>query len=175
MVTNKSFALSAKLTDAQSDAIVHNRKSDNRRRRFDDDDIDHVDAMDSDDSGSRASRRTPTVAGPAKEFSERLDEALENVRAVIDADMEREKWGIDDLDKEKTADGSCWKYKDELESAIQRIAENLIEREEESRLVVLGLVSKEHVLLLGPPGTGECSRLQPQMPFKWVTLTQEFI
>ncbi len=35
------------------------------------------------------------------------------------------------------------------------VAAGLVEREEEARLVVLAMIAQEHVLLLGPPGTGE--------------------
>jgi MoxR-like ATPase len=35
------------------------------------------------------------------------------------------------------------------------VSEGLVERDEEARLVVLGMVAQEHVLLLGPPGTGK--------------------
>ena len=42
-----------------------------------------------------------------------------------------------------------------IESAIGKVAENLVEREEEAIVVVLGMISSEHVLLLGSPGTGK--------------------
>ena len=38
---------------------------------------------------------------------------------------------------------------------MERVSENLVERDEESRLVVLGMAAGEHVLFLGPPGTGK--------------------
>ena len=42
------------------------------------------------------------------------------------------------------------------------VAAGLVEREEEARLVVLAMIAQEHVLLLGPPGTGE-SAIQPRL------------
>ena len=38
---------------------------------------------------------------------------------------------------------------------MERVSKNLVERDEESRLVVLGMAAGEHVLFLGPPGMGK--------------------
>ena len=47
------------------------------------------------------------------------------------------------------------RHKEELEAAVGAVAAGLVEREEEARLVVLAMIAQEHVLLLGPPGTGK--------------------
>jgi MoxR-like ATPase len=46
-------------------------------------------------------------------------------------------------------------YKDTLKNAIQKLGENLIERDTEVRLILLAALAREHILLLGPPGTGK--------------------
>jgi len=43
----------------------------------------------------------------------------------------------------------------ELHQAIEKISFGLVERDEEARLVVLGVVAQEHILFLGPPGTAK--------------------
>ena len=56
---------------------------------------------------------------------------------------------------EKDREESCWRHRDELKLAVDSVAENLVERDEEARLLVLSVISGEHILFLGPPGTGK--------------------
>ncbi|KAL7570304.1 hypothetical protein ACA910_017154 [Epithemia clementina (nom. ined.)] len=88
-------------------------------------------------------------------FHQRADDALESLKASANDVVSREVWSVDILDKEKQAIGSCWKYRDELRLAIDRVGEGLVERSVEARLVVLALLATEHILLLGVPGTGK--------------------
>lgn len=46
-----------------------------------------------------------------------------------------------------------------LADTIEYVASDLVERDTEARLVVLGMISKEHVLFIGPPGTSSKSLL----------------
>ena len=56
--------------------------------------------------------------------------------------------------EEKQSEGACWKNSDQLMRATRRlICEGLVERDEGARLVVLATVARDHLLLLGPPGT----------------------
>ena len=143
-------------TTRNSDAVLLQRKRRSKKDRFDDDDDDlwipenSEDSMDHEDTGSSVAA-PPSAYG---DYNARLDEALSNLKISVEAMVKEATWDRARLDTERNAIGSCWGYRGELESAVERVVENLIEREEESRLVVLGLVSKEHVLLLGPPGTG---------------------
>ena len=41
-----------------------------------------------------------------------------------------------------------------LQAAIQKIEKGLVERNEEAKLLLLTALCREHLLLLGPPGTG---------------------
>jgi hypothetical protein len=89
------------------------------------------------------------------DYSSRVEAAVDTLREAANAKVEQNAWQVSSLDDEKNAKGSCWQYRDQLKTAIERISENLVERDEESRLVVLGMVCNEHVLLLGEPGTGK--------------------
>jgi hypothetical protein len=89
------------------------------------------------------------------DYNDRVDEAIVRIRDTVATTIKERAWQVSILDSEKNSSTSCWRYRDQLHAATERISENLIEREEESRLVVLGMVSSEHVLLLGPPGTGK--------------------
>jgi MoxR-like ATPase len=42
-----------------------------------------------------------------------------------------------------------------LTESISFVGTGLVERETESRLVILSFLSREHVLLIGPPGTSK--------------------
>lgn len=88
-------------------------------------------------------------------FATQVQEAVQKVRAFALKEMEDEAWQVSELDEEKNRMGSCWLYRDQLREAVARVNDNLVEREEESRLVVLGMAAGEHVLFLGPPGTAK--------------------
>jgi MoxR-like ATPase len=42
-----------------------------------------------------------------------------------------------------------------IERLCQRIRSNLVERDEAARLVLLGALAGEHLLIVGPPGTAK--------------------
>ena len=46
-----------------------------------------------------------------------------------------------------------WSKSKVISDTISYVEEGLVERDLEARLVVLGMVSQEHVLFIGPPGT----------------------
>jgi len=87
--------------------------------------------------------------------SSSAEEAVASLRALVTESIQEQKWKISALDEEKNSEESCWQYRAELKSAIDRMAEGLVERDEEARLVVLAMVSREHILLLGTPGTAK--------------------
>ena len=146
-------------TTRNSDTVLLRRKRDERKRkqRFDDNDErdDLWNSRYSDDADYPDSGATILASPTADVYNAKVDEALNNLKANVEMTLRRENSISAELDKEQNASGSCWKYKAELESAVERVGENLVERDEEARLVVLGLVSREHVLLLGVPGTGK--------------------
>eukprot|EP00980_Cylindrotheca_fusiformis_P003786 scaffold834_cov123-Cylindrotheca_fusiformis.AAC.33 len=87
-----------------------------------------------------------------------LDEVLKAthlLREVALRELENDFWKPKKLLEERDRVGSCWGHLEELKVAVKKVGEGLIEREEESRLVVLSLMADEHILLLGVPGTGK--------------------
>lgn len=44
---------------------------------------------------------------------------------------------------------------DALRQAMRQAVAHLVERQQTAELLILGLVAREHVLLIGPPGTGK--------------------
>ena len=89
------------------------------------------------------------------EFYKRVEDAVVKIQDATNARIADDEWRPKRLDEEKDSKNSGWKYRDQLKFAVETVGENLIERSEEARLVVLGMVSSEHVLLLGPPGTAK--------------------
>jgi len=88
-------------------------------------------------------------------FNAKAEEATERLRRSVVEILEEQIWTKGELENEIFREGSSWRYRHELRAAVDRISEGLVEREEESRLVVLGMAAKEHVLFLGVPGTAK--------------------
>ena len=42
-----------------------------------------------------------------------------------------------------------------IQKALRRLSAGLVERETEVQLLLLAAMCQEHILLLGPPGTGQ--------------------
>ena len=89
----------------------------------------------------------------SKSFPERTKEALAALRDAATAAIDEQKWTPGQLDAERNDYTN--NYQDQLKVSIEFVSRDLVEREEESRLVVLALLAQEHLLLLGPPGTGK--------------------
>ena len=98
---------------------------------------------------------TSPASSSADSFGSQVSGAVESIQSFVLSEIENQAWQVKDLDNEKNAEGSCWCYRDQFRDAVARISDNLVEREEESRLVVLGCAAGEHVLFLGAPGTAK--------------------
>jgi MoxR-like ATPase len=107
-----------------------------------------------DDTSDDNNTLEPTLDAE-ESFNLQLEEAVETVVSSVATTLQDQEWKVCELHAEKDRATSCWRYRSELKAAVDRIAENLVERDEEARLVVLGMISQEHVLFLGPPGTGK--------------------
>ena len=90
-----------------------------------------------------------------KEDSSR-DPYLDQVQKVTDrlisevtSTIEERRWSRTMLENERNHESSCWKYRSQVEAAICHLTDGLVERSGEARLVVLALLSSEHILLLG--------------------------
>ena len=64
-------------------------------------------------------------------------------------------WTVERLNEERKVNGKCWEAHKHLNAAVAIIEDGLVERGEDSRLVVLAMIANEHILLIGKPGTGK--------------------
>ena len=88
-------------------------------------------------------------------YFKQTEKMIATLRKSASSLVQEQRWKTYNLDDEKASETSCWRYRSELQFAVEKVAEGLVEREEEARLVVLGMVSREHLLFLGPPGTAK--------------------
>jgi hypothetical protein len=129
-----------------------------RKRRFLEDDdawdhqfhrLDEVSKSGSDTHESLISTKTQKDHGKTFEFLQRVDDAYESMQQQVT--LELRMWSRDHLESEvKQSPFHC--KRNILLDSISHVESGLIERNAESRLVVLGMVSQEHVLFIGPPG-----------------------
>lgn len=88
-------------------------------------------------------------------FNDKVESLVLKLQHQVDQQLSEMTGAADELDKERLEMGSCWRYNSELRAAIDVVRMDLIERDEEAMLVVLGMITREHVILLGPPGTAK--------------------
>lgn len=158
------------LTDRRSNSHVKLRKrveGAQTKRRFDDDD--EIWDLRGDETLSwrpSKSSKGVTNVGSAEisEYDLKVESALELVQAIASQEVERSKLSTSEID-------ISWSKRMVITETISYIERGLIERGLEARLVVLGMISKEHVLFIGPPGTSSefgCvrNRFLPQIVLK---------
>ncbi len=159
-----SFALQAAMKNSDSDQIslhLHKRdRVDGKRRRFKDEDDDDNDIWsyendggyyDTDTTHDRESNPIPDTE-EKNEFVIRTEESVERINNLVSvASAERTKSLKEELNKE-LIQNSMTKI---LADAISCVGTGLVERDAESRLVILSFISREHILFIGPPGTSK--------------------
>lgn len=89
---------------------------------------------------------TDVASADISEFALKVERALELVQATASQEVERSKSATSEID-------ISWSKSIVISETISYIERGLVERGLEARLVVLGMISKEHVLFIGPPGT----------------------
>ena len=92
---------------------------------------------------------------PIQTYSSIVEESVDALKLTVGNSLAANAWNPTELREERNTDGSCWNYRKDLNDAVSTVSAGLIERQEEARLVVLAMLSMEHILLLGVPGTGE--------------------
>lgn len=121
-----------------------------------------------DDSRSTDAYRNE-LGGESIQFADRKDlsdksqytalvaAAFDKVEHLVNQKVEQQQVSIHDrrVAEEALTVSTTTSIGEQLRSAINIVSENLVERAEDSRIVVLAVASGEHVLLLGPPGTGK--------------------
>lgn len=140
------------LTDRRNNSHVKLRKrvdGARTKRRFDDDD-EIWDLREDETLSWRPSNSQGTISdvitAEISEYDLKVESALELVQANALQEVERSKLSMLEID-------ISWSKSIVISETISYIERGLIERGLEARLVVLGMISKEHVLFIGPPGT----------------------
>ncbi|KAG7370821.1 phospholipid-translocating P-type ATPase, flippase [Nitzschia inconspicua] len=88
-------------------------------------------------------------------FSESVQESLKLLQQTALELAKEKEWTPEQLQNERQRKGSCWDVHTQLDVAVSKVEEGLVERGEEARLVVLAMIASEHILLLGSPGTAK--------------------
>jgi hypothetical protein len=126
-----------------------------KRRRFDDDDGDDDWDLRQDESlhlkrrgyiNSNEGIRLQEISADKSEFVQRVEKALKFIHDTALKEVERGRLAASDSE-------FVWSKSEVISDTIKYVERGLVERDLEARLVVLGMISKEHVLFVGPPGT----------------------
>lgn len=88
------------------------------------------------------------------EFQVKVTRQVERLKQTASDRYSTLEWNPDELEKERLSTGQSIPG-NEIQQAIERVREGLVERDEDARLVVLSMIANEHILLLGPPGTAK--------------------
>jgi MoxR-like ATPase len=134
-----TVALQARSTRDPSQGTETYVESDGRRESEQDDDED----------------RGIDLSSGNSDFRSRVQGVLAAVQEQVNEAIQGDLWHSSLLYNEKTREESCWRHRDDVKLAVDSVGENLVEREEEARLLVLSVIAGEHILFLGPPGTGK--------------------
>ena len=136
------------------------KKSNKWKNVYDNYDDEGYDSYD-DDNSSFQSRKKQEVQDNSnsnwivtEDFTNQVQEATNLIKQTAEEKVAMESWRAEELEQEKSTNASL-SHETELKAAVARVEEGLVERGEESRLVVLSMVANEHILLLGVPGTGK--------------------
>jgi uncharacterized protein with von Willebrand factor type A (vWA) domain len=117
-----------------------------KRRRFDDfdDDSEWQETKYVDDFKHGSIARESQVQ--QSKFNQQVEEAVSLLKNIASKLVEENRLAVDELKLP-------WSESKVLADTIEYVESGLVERDIEARLVVLGMISQEHVLFIGPPGT----------------------
>jgi hypothetical protein len=161
--SGKSLSSSQSDYETASQAYSHMklRKRDTgpktKRRRFDEGDDDDDDDWDlrkdeslnwkrGRSSSANEGFRSREKSEDKPDFVHRVEKALELIQETALKEVDRGRLAVSELEV-------AWSKSKVVSDTIGYVERDLVERDLEARLVVLGMISKEHVLFIGPPGT----------------------
>lgn len=151
-----SFALQA-MSNSDSDGVnMRQYKRDKRRRFQDEDDDDDIWSYgrgyeSTDTNDNQETEENKPVEPDAFVF--RVENSVEKIQYLATSEIEeRMKVIKEELIAELSGKSSTRQI---LAESISLVGTGLVERDIESRLVILALISQEHVLFIGPPGTSK--------------------
>ena len=130
------------------------RGAKSKKQRFDDDDDDHWEFEDDDESytggGSSKFLSSDTQETPIEkpEYVLRVEEAVKLLEKTAEETLNERKHTLSDMNISPPSSNV-------ISETIAHIESGLVERDLEARLVVLGMISREHILFIGPPGTSK--------------------
>lgn len=128
-------------------------KDKTQRKRLDDFD-DDFDWQESEYKGyvndGPTSKNTRESHLEKSEFNQQVEEAVSLIQDDVSKLLVENRVDVEDLE-------APWSESKVLADTIEYVESGLVERDIEARLVVLGMISKEHVLFIGPPGTSSTS------------------
>lgn len=155
-----NFALRAmsNLNAYRINCRLHKReKGTGKRRRFEDEDDDiwsndeDTNYYGADATDDENSEDTDSPLENAS-FAIRIEESVERMIGLASAATEQRRKVLKEELKTELLQNSMSQI---LTESISFVGTGLVERETESRLVILSFLSREHVLLIGPPGTSK--------------------
>mmetsp|Transcript_23552 Transcript_23552/g.49358 ORF Transcript_23552/g.49358 Transcript_23552/m.49358 type:complete len:1294 (+) Transcript_23552:86-3967(+) len=166
-----TFGLTSVLSDEdmnhikiETQSYKKDRRSGTKRNRFDDDDEGSVYDLDEGggsplsftaDGSSKTKSNTETDKTEKSEYVLRVEDSINDIRGTAKESINSDIGAVEELQNEIDLVNSLWSKSYILSDSIAFIESGLIEREVEARLVVLAMVSQEHVLFVGPPGTSK--------------------
>lgn len=143
-------AIAAKRSSYDDDG---GRSTKRRKGKFDDGEDDYE--WDDKEMETLPTRSQKSFSAVGQSYVEEVNKAVQllndNARSIVHS----RRWTEEVLMQERNDEKSCWGYLPKLSDSIDMIGEGLVERQDESRLVVLSMLADEHILLLGVPGTGK--------------------
>lgn len=150
-----SFALRA-VSNSDRDRVNMRLYKRDKRRRFEDDDDDDMWSYDGDYETTdttvdqESGDDDPIVADA---YVLRVEDSIKKIQHMASLEIEERtkvlKEGLNEELKQKSSTRQI------LAESISFVGTGLVERDVESRLVILSFVSQEHVLFIGPPGTSK--------------------
>ncbi|CAJ1931942.1 unnamed protein product [Cylindrotheca closterium] len=131
------------------------RRTKKRKGEFDDDDEDYVNGWDDKETEVLSTKSPNASLDSGQAYLDEVNKAVQILNDQAKSFVNSKRWNEEQLVAERNDEQSCWRYQPKLQAAIDMIGEGLVERQDESRLVVLSMLADEHILLLGVPGTGK--------------------
>jgi uncharacterized protein with von Willebrand factor type A (vWA) domain/MoxR-like ATPase len=110
-----------------------------------------------DDSGENFSEEADIarLGTSGTEYTKSVQESIDFLFQSASEMATQKEWTPLHIQNERHANGSCWDVHSQLDVAVAKVEEGLVERGEDARLVVLAMIAGEHILLLGSPGTAK--------------------
>jgi len=152
-----SFALRA-MSNSDSDRTNVRLYKRDKRSRFEDDDDDDIWSYEGGyehEPANTPDSRTSKDDDPVEvdEYVLRVEDSVAKIQHLASSEIEEQRQVLkEDISAELKQKSSTRQI---LAESVSFVGTGLVERDVESRLVILALISQEHILFIGPPGTSK--------------------